>query len=83
MQQTGSCPRGPFCAFAHVERELIFSLDKTVMTNVQYLVRICLIYSYFPSPSSLFTILYTVVLDRNEHSWALKKKSNDLIFSHH
>ena len=25
MQQSGSCPRGPFCAFAHVERTL-FSL---------------------------------------------------------
>lgn len=23
MQQSGSCPRGPFCAFAHVERMLI------------------------------------------------------------
>lgn len=22
MQQSGSCPRGPFCAFAHVERKL-------------------------------------------------------------
>lgn len=23
MVQTGYCPRGPFCAFAHVERKLI------------------------------------------------------------
>lgn len=22
MQQSGSCPRGPFCAFAHVDRML-------------------------------------------------------------
>jgi len=21
MQQTGQCPRGPFCAFAHIERK--------------------------------------------------------------
>ena len=24
MQQTGYCPRGPFCAFAHVDRECHF-----------------------------------------------------------
>lgn len=26
MQQSGSCPRGPFCAFAHVERTWAASL---------------------------------------------------------
>lgn len=26
MQQSGSCPRGPFCAFAHVERTWADSL---------------------------------------------------------
>jgi len=28
MVQTGYCPRGLFCAFAHVERTLVFVLYK-------------------------------------------------------
>ncbi|XP_066291242.1 putative E3 ubiquitin-protein ligase UNKL isoform X2 [Branchiostoma lanceolatum] len=27
MQQTNYCPRGPFCAFAHVERDYMYLLD--------------------------------------------------------
>ena len=26
MQQTGYCPRGPFCAFAHVDRKCLFKV---------------------------------------------------------
>ena len=29
MVQTGYCPRGPFCAFAHVEREYIIAFNKS------------------------------------------------------
>lgn len=36
MQQTGYCPRGPFCAFAHVDRkypnvDLIYNTSLTVL----------------------------------------------------
>ena len=27
MQQTGYCPRGPFCAFAHVDRKYLLMLQ--------------------------------------------------------
>ena len=29
MVQTGYCPRGPFCAFAHVERKYMNDLRQT------------------------------------------------------
>ena len=33
MSQTGYCPRGPFCAFAHVEQEIRVLDDETGVTT--------------------------------------------------
>lgn len=40
MQQSGSCPRGPFCAFAHVER-MLFPLSWAVAPSLTPVFPLC------------------------------------------
>ncbi len=37
MRQTGYCPRGPFCAFAHVESKHVYNDDWLQCVEVKYL----------------------------------------------
>jgi len=36
MQQTGYCPRGPFCAFAHVDRKYLLTIQLHVHFALLY-----------------------------------------------
>ena len=36
MQQTGYCPRGPFCAFAHVDRKYLLNIQLHVHNVLLY-----------------------------------------------
>lgn len=40
MQQTGYCPRGPFCAFAHVDRKYLVSLEMCIHVGLLLIIRL-------------------------------------------
>ena len=41
MVQTGACPRGAFCAFAHVERKFLTLLTLLEIGPWMFAVRLC------------------------------------------
>lgn len=56
MQQCGSCPRGPFCAFAHIEskfeRHIASRLSRNCVLTLLYLMPFIPEEPSFPTPSS-------------------------------
>ena len=73
MMQTSYCPRGPFCAFAHVERMSIAYFTHTRACATRHRCRQTWVSQLLPLQTSSFTLFYHVLLRQEKGQWWRKR----------